>query len=261
MIANVVFREIQTFCVLVDIYRGVPAIYTTYYGYDEVAHHYGPLSKPAMRALGAIDTRLRQIDRFRRLGLAREYDLYILSDHGMTAAVPFELEYGQTLEEALRSISRAQMVDTRGEESRLSLQAHFLREELEAIADRGAPSKRVITQRLRRALSKRRAPSPRALPLDLAAGIVSSSGPLSHLYLTVASWQMSMDEVLQTNPDLVARLVAHSGIGMVLGRQGRDMVLVSEEGGADLLPPRRLRRYTPIPRRGTGSAAWPAESA
>jgi len=89
IMGNVIFREIQTFAVMVDIYRGVPAIYTTYYGYDEVAHHYGPLSKPALRALRAIDARVRQIDSFRRRSLTRDYDLYILSDHGMTSAVPF----------------------------------------------------------------------------------------------------------------------------------------------------------------------------
>ncbi|MBC7238085.1 MAG: alkaline phosphatase family protein, partial [Chloroflexi bacterium] len=102
VVSNVVFREIQTFAVMIDIYRGVPAIYATYYGYDEVAHHYGPLSKPALRALHAIDRRIRRIDGLRRLALTREYDLYILSDHGMTSATPFKRVFGGTLGELAR---------------------------------------------------------------------------------------------------------------------------------------------------------------
>ena len=38
---NVVFREVTTFSAMVDIYRGMPSIYASYTGYDEIAHHFG----------------------------------------------------------------------------------------------------------------------------------------------------------------------------------------------------------------------------
>ena len=41
IVASVVFRELQTFGVLLDIYRRVPAIYANFYGYDDVAHQLG----------------------------------------------------------------------------------------------------------------------------------------------------------------------------------------------------------------------------
>jgi hypothetical protein len=63
---NIVFREITTFCVMVDIYRGMPAIYAAYTGYDEIAHHFGADSREAFRALRGIDSQIRQIDRMRR---------------------------------------------------------------------------------------------------------------------------------------------------------------------------------------------------
>src|SRR5690606_40541949 len=43
--SNVILRELQTLAVLLDIYTGVPAIYTTYNVYDEFAHHFGPSSR------------------------------------------------------------------------------------------------------------------------------------------------------------------------------------------------------------------------
>jgi hypothetical protein len=51
--SNVIFREIVTLAVLVDIYRGVPAVYATYYGFDDIAHHFGLDSVAARQALGA----------------------------------------------------------------------------------------------------------------------------------------------------------------------------------------------------------------
>ncbi|MBK7199009.1 hypothetical protein [Candidatus Amarolinea dominans] len=63
---NVIFREIQTFAVALDIYRSVPSIYTDYYGYDDRAHHHGPLSDEALAALRSIDACIRELDQVRR---------------------------------------------------------------------------------------------------------------------------------------------------------------------------------------------------
>ena len=62
VITNVIFGEIQTFGVVLDIYRGMPAIYANYYGYDEVAHGDGPLGRESLRALNRIDGYIRQIE-------------------------------------------------------------------------------------------------------------------------------------------------------------------------------------------------------
>ena len=46
---NIIFGEVQTFGVVLDVYRGMPAIYANYYGYDEVAHTEGALGNEALR--------------------------------------------------------------------------------------------------------------------------------------------------------------------------------------------------------------------
>ncbi len=73
---NVIFREVTTFSVMLDIYRGMPAIYAAYTGYDEIAHHFGADSREAFRALRGIDGQIRQIDRIRQHYMRRAYDLY-----------------------------------------------------------------------------------------------------------------------------------------------------------------------------------------
>ena len=41
-VTNVFLRNVSTYMVILDVTRGAPAIYTTYVGYDEIAHHAGP---------------------------------------------------------------------------------------------------------------------------------------------------------------------------------------------------------------------------
>src|SRR5918912_154230 len=44
ILSNVIVRELQTMAIMLDIYLGVPVIYSTYMQYDELAHHFGPSS-------------------------------------------------------------------------------------------------------------------------------------------------------------------------------------------------------------------------
>lgn len=235
VMSNVVLREIQTFAVLMDIYRGVPAIYTTYYGYDEVAHHYGILSKPALRALRAIDVRIRRIDGFRRLSLTREYDLYVLSDHGMTAGEPFRLAYGQTLGEALRDLAGRSVAlsESLGASRQEVFSAVYLQDELEAIAANVRPSFAVIPGRLRAFAAKHVAlreddPPPDLLRrLDL---VVRDSGPVSHVYFNLREEQLALGQIMASYPMLITGLLAHPGIWCVVGREGEQTVILGREG-------------------------------
>ena len=95
-ISDVILTEVQTFGVMLDIYRCAPAIYANYNTYDEVAHHVGPDHAAAFRVLRSVDNQIRQINRMRARYRRREYDLYVISDHGNTAAVPFSWRSGTT---------------------------------------------------------------------------------------------------------------------------------------------------------------------
>ena len=106
IVASVVFRELQTFGVLLDIYRRVPAIYANFYGYDDVAHQLGPLDGETERVLRGIDGRIREIDATRRrFADRRPYDLFVLSDHGMSPCTPFQERYGETLGQFMASLA------------------------------------------------------------------------------------------------------------------------------------------------------------
>ncbi|HEY9228906.1 MAG TPA: carboxypeptidase regulatory-like domain-containing protein, partial [Gemmatimonadaceae bacterium] len=96
ILSNVVVRELQTMAILLDVYLGVPVIYSTFMQYDELAHHFGPSSFQALRDLRRTDKRIGEIRRMIENAGGRQYDLVLLSDHGMTPAASYRVRFGET---------------------------------------------------------------------------------------------------------------------------------------------------------------------
>jgi len=251
VISNVVFREIQTFAVMVDIYRGVPAIYTTFYGYDELAHQYGPLSKTALRALHALDSRVRQIDSIQRAALTREYDLYILSDHGMTSAIPFERNYDQSPGKLIRDLigGRLRVNERSGDEQQGALQAFYLMDELAAIEANVVPPLAHIPRRIRALVEKRISLNDEDESWDLLRRtdvVVHNSGSMSHVYFGVSPKQMNISDIASFFPNLMCDLAAHPGIWLVIGREGQQVIVMSSEGVLQLGDHYRVEGKDPL---------------
>src|SRR6202011_4635773 len=91
ILSNVVVRELQTMAILLDLYLGVPIIYSTFMQYDELGHHFGPRSRTALADLKRTDARIAELLRMVRAAAGRGYDVVILSDHGMTPAVSYRV--------------------------------------------------------------------------------------------------------------------------------------------------------------------------
>jgi hypothetical protein len=97
ILTNVVVRELQTIAILLDVYLGVPVIYSTFMQYDELAHHFGSTSRFALSDLRRTDARIGEIERMALAAGGRGYDLVILSDHGMTPSVSYRVRFRETL--------------------------------------------------------------------------------------------------------------------------------------------------------------------
>lgn len=83
-------RELTTYLTVLDVCRGVPAIYSVYAGYDEVAHRRGPFSMEALGELTHADQALARIAEAVRARPELRYELFVLSDHGQEATRPAE---------------------------------------------------------------------------------------------------------------------------------------------------------------------------
>lgn len=102
ILSNVIVRELQTLAIMLDVYLGVPVIYSTFMQYDELAHHFVPSSRQALSDLRRTDARIAEIWRMIRATSARRYDLVILSDHGMTPAQSYRVRFGESLGSTVR---------------------------------------------------------------------------------------------------------------------------------------------------------------
>jgi hypothetical protein len=259
VMTNVVFGEFQTFGVLLDVYRGMPAIYANYYGYDEVAHNEGAVSSEALRALRRIDSYIGEIERTRQ-AYRPDMDLYIISDHGMSPSIPFaridpKRQLGPFISQYVRSsvvYDDPRHTGPQPPKGEPPEQLRWLLDELDGIEERLSPRARRLAHALRDRLL-RRLPGDPDSPYDLARGgdvVVRISGPLVHIYFNVTPQRMEISEIALLYPELLDALTDHPGIGLVLGLEHGRPAVVQNRGTA-LLDPGLLPHGLPDARQTT----------
>jgi len=232
ILMNVWVREVITVGVMTDIARGVPSIYITYLSYDELAHQRGPLSKSALNSLKTIDRRIKRIVRLARRKILREYDIFVFSDHGIAASMPFFFLYGQTFDQYVSELADNKVTAYRSENPG-DFQVTYARilalrlENYERELMRGA---RVVVRAFRRILQRRVERDAESRPKSEDV-IVALSGPLGHIYLP-SEGAAQQDEINERYPKLIQGLVDHKGVGVVVTRKGNDVVVRSAEGCA-----------------------------
>ncbi|HLU25489.1 MAG TPA: alkaline phosphatase family protein [Longimicrobiales bacterium] len=249
--SNVILRELQTLAVLLDIYTGVPAIYTTYNAYDEFAHHFGPSSRTALKSLRALDRRIGEILRMIRRLPGRPYDLYVLSDHGQTPSIPYRVRYGETLGDTIAAAARygVEVVASTGEFGPPKETMEFLIRELEEVAATSVLPTRQLGLRFGRWLRRHYSIFPLVAEtmrvVESHQLVITYSSSLAHLYWTEPTRPLSFDEI-RADPDrraLYYFLVAHRGIGLVITRildgahveSARGRALIDAGGNATVL--------------------------
>jgi hypothetical protein len=234
VLANVIIQELQTFSAYLDIHRGTPAIYTNYYGYDETAHHFGPNNHETFRALRGIDRQIGRLERQARTAQRRGYDFYVMSDHGQTPSIVFRKRYGKTLGQLIDdNIERDVTIDERNTGEQTSeAQTQILLAELSDIEARLRPAGARLLRAARRFVDER-APLYDEADWDLTRRndvVVRNSGSLAHVYFNVSPEALDLSDIAVLYPRLLPSLLEHPGIGWTVGRQGRQVVVMNQEG-------------------------------
>lgn len=222
---NVVLRELQTFAVLLDIYTGSPAIYTTYNVYDEFAHHFGPGSRASLSSLRDLDRRVNWILRMLRRLPGRPYDIYILSDHGQTPSRSYRVEFGETLGDSIVGATKHGVLVMAGTGDYAPAHEdvmNFLIEELEEVSTDSKLPTPDLGMRIGRWLRKHYKIFPLLPETVKEEGdvVVTCSSSLAHVYWNEPKTPITLDEI-RADPErrgLYYFLVAHKGIGVVITR-------------------------------------------
>ncbi len=100
----ILLRELVVRGVQIDIARGLPVIHMNLIGYDDSAHHRGPHSSFARWPLRGIDWAVARVWRAAHRSRRRNHDVWVYSDHGQEATVPYQQRSGMTLTEAIKPL-------------------------------------------------------------------------------------------------------------------------------------------------------------
>jgi uncharacterized membrane protein YvlD (DUF360 family) len=225
---TVALRELGVYLMIAEMYRGVPAMYATFVGYDEVAHHSGPERRDALQVLKRLDKQLARLERAAR-GAPRPYRFVVLSDHGQSPGTPFRQLYGQTLVELVAELcgSRAPRAGAPEDEGIGAVNTALT----ETIADPDRIHARIARRSLgERVHDDRVEVAPEAPATGDAerqdeeeeSPVVMVSGCLGLVYLPEIAGRADRREIDTIRPGLVEGLARHPGIAFVMVRDGEE---------------------------------------
>lgn len=233
--------DASLFMMISDMFRGVPAVYTTLFSYDEVAHHSGIDRRDAMKVLERLDKMFATLERV-SAHAPRPYHLVVLSDHGQSMGPTFRQAHGETLGELVTTLvgpDTRTTIDNRESED----WGHLNLALTQAIQD-GKQSKTVTM--LQRALIPRVSGDQIALgdsadlpgierDMDLSDVVVLASGNLGLISFPAISGRMTYEQILVDFSALIPGLISQEGIGFILVRSNSDGALVIGRTGVHYL--------------------------
>jgi Type I phosphodiesterase / nucleotide pyrophosphatase/Mycobacterial 4 TMS phage holin, superfamily IV len=230
---TVVMRDLNVATLLGDIFEGVPVVYSTFVGYDEVAHHSGIEQPDAFAVLKQHDAQLARLERAIEQA-PRPYHLVALSDHGQSQGRPFRQRYGVELEELVRgALVDGDVYAPPAPDEGLSSVGGALTDARDEDTAGGRMLARATRDRTVDGdvvLGPNREAA-EATKIDAAdhAAVVLASGGLGLISLPQVDHRMTIGEIESLHPRLIETLVAHPGIGflMVRGDDGEGIVLGS----------------------------------
>lgn len=215
--ACVGLRELITIQSSMDVARGLPVVHVNFVGYDEQSHRRGPSSRFAQFSLRGIDGCIRRLWTAANRSSRRDYDVWIMSDHGQENTLPYPKAEGRALEDALAEALGEPVTGSDGRTHAAVRSEHYAGYRMEEALLRrvGNPRDRAHGKAVGHA--------------DFRKGAYAvAAGPLGHVYL-------------ESRPDrerlhaLARRLVEKAAIPLVLVSDGPGRALAfTSEGVRDL---------------------------
>jgi uncharacterized membrane protein YvlD (DUF360 family) len=237
---TVVMRDLNVATLLGDIVEGVPVVYSTFVGYDEVAHHSGIEQPDAFAVLKQHDEQLARLERAIEQA-PRPYHLVVLSDHGQTQGHPFRRRYGVELEELVRAaLDGGDVYAPPAPDEGLSSVGGALTDARDEETAGGrmlarATRDRVVDGEVVLGPNREAVEGSDRDASDHTA-VVLASGGLGLISLPERVHRLTMEEIESLHPGLISTLVNHPGIGFAMVRSDGEGALVLGAEGT-----RRLR--------------------
>ena len=233
--SNVLLRDVNVSLIIEEMYRGANVIYADFTDYDELAHHCGPGAGRVVRRRSTASTQAIGTLAKAAEDAPRPYKFVVLSDHGQSLGATFKQRYGKSLGEVVRDLmsGRATLIQAKTAGRGLDVR------ELVPVGDHPQQGRRAD----RRAGRARRTRRPTASststtrrsrrPPTSRRSRSSGSGNLGLVWFTGHDHRLTVEELEDLHPELVATLAAHPGVGLLMVR--------SSEHGAVAFGPQGVR--------------------
>ena len=194
---NVFMREINTSTLIGDMMIGdIDVAYSTYLGYDEIAHHSGVRDSDAWIALRQMDRQIKHLIDANKYS-PRDYQFVIQSDHGQTNGATFTQRYGESFEDFVKSLLPEDMTVfskmTSNDDHFVSDYTPFARKD-----------KKIEEEKKE------------AQELSDSEVIVLASGNLAMIYLTQWSQRLTYEELNSYFPELIPGIINNEYVGFIL---------------------------------------------
>lgn len=194
---NVFMREINTSTLIGDMMIGdIDVAYSTYLGYDEIAHHSGVMDSDAWIALRQMDRQIKHLIDANKYS-PRDYQFVIQSDHGQTNGATFTQRYGESFEDFVKSLLPEDM----------SMFAKMTSNDDHFVGDY------TPFARKEKKIAKE---EKEAQELSDSEVIVLASGNLAMIYLTQWSQRLTYEELNSYFPELIPGIINNEYVGFIL---------------------------------------------
>ena len=204
---NVFMREINTYTLIGDMMTGdVDIAYSTYLGYDEIAHHSGVRDKDSFYALKGMDKQIGRLVEAEKYA-KRDYQLVIQSDHGQTNGATFTQRYGETFEDFVKGLLPQDM----------HVYAKMSSNE-DHNSETFIPFNKQIKGFKKRTNKIRNKDVNEKEELSESEVIILASGNLAMIYLTQWTHRLTYEEITSKFPNLLPGIVDNEYVGFVLVR-------------------------------------------
>ena len=224
---NVFMREINTSTLIGDMMVGdVDVAYSTYLGYDEIAHHSGVRDNDAWFALREMDKQIKHLTDANKY-CPRDYQFVIQSDHGQTNGATFTQRYGETFEDFVKSLLPEDM----------SVFAKMTSNE-----DHFAGDYTPFSRKKKKLKKEKQEQS----ELSDSEVIVLASGNLAMIYLTQWSQRLTYEELNNYFPELISGLVNNEYVGFILVKSQKHGDLAIGKNGTYFLDSGEIEGENPL---------------
>ena len=239
---NVFLRDAATTMTINEIARSGPASYTTFFGYDEIAHHSGPDSYEAFHSLVGIDHSIQKIHQEIENHTERQYEMYVISDHGQSFGKTFKQRYGISLGHHIRDLAAdcekthapSQVIgigSTSDNDSsiRAALTTLSGQEQTQQIPFSGKTFE-LLEESLEKESDEAKIPSEKE-PNNIW---VMVSGNLANIYFSFSDEKLEYQDLEEKYPNLCRRIIEHPGIGVMLVHENGQSLAYGKNGSRNL---------------------------